>query len=326
MSQLRSTINLGFLESGLSFDRRGFMADFTSRDLSVQTDKLIAFEGFATVISERTGHQFHARIWRGAFARALFWYADPRKPPPIKPSVVRAPSGSWAAWDGSMCGLAPAYKHNDSGFVRPAEDGNLINPQFVPRNFTMSAKGPIKPLSMELEGFLFAATRADHRRLLNRQTLATLRGVVDLWPWPDTEPSNEPPMEKLDLLYYIDPQKRYTGSSGTCPSCKNELELDDQSWIAHVEQCTTPDGSGQTTSDPRPGNLCGVAYLDDPDNHRDTLFDIECLVLWGTTVGCTIWRNEPPKTDVRGSYGMRVIHPDQSNALAMQYAWAHGED
>ncbi|KAK5750988.1 hypothetical protein LTS12_018978 [Elasticomyces elasticus] len=87
--------------------------DYTSRHLTVADDKLPAFSAIAHEFGRITGDRYLAGHWESMLATDLLWYADRPDPfyrlchrlhePAFAPSLVcRAPSWSWAAYDGKV--------------------------------------------------------------------------------------------------------------------------------------------------------------------------------------------------------------------------------
>ncbi|KAF2249194.1 hypothetical protein BU26DRAFT_519345 [Trematosphaeria pertusa] len=69
-------------------------------DLTKETDKLIALTGIASKIHTRTGQNWCAGIWKDFVCQGLLWLPTNDELSP--PSVARAPSWSWASWDGAI--------------------------------------------------------------------------------------------------------------------------------------------------------------------------------------------------------------------------------
>jgi hypothetical protein len=79
------------------------LADYTSRSLTFQQDKLVAIAGVAHIIGEAMREDYYAGFWFNNLPQALLWspYEEETFPnPPHKatlPTVYRAPSWSWAS-------------------------------------------------------------------------------------------------------------------------------------------------------------------------------------------------------------------------------------
>ena len=69
-------IGQGIKPTRITLNFGEFVREYTARKLTDGTDKLIAFEGFASVVSKRTRQNIHAGIWAGELAKSLFWFAD----------------------------------------------------------------------------------------------------------------------------------------------------------------------------------------------------------------------------------------------------------
>jgi len=69
-------------------------------DLTKDTDKLVAISGMAQKIFTRSGRAWCAGIWQDHLCASLLWL--PTRAGLIPPSRPRAPSWSWASWDGPI--------------------------------------------------------------------------------------------------------------------------------------------------------------------------------------------------------------------------------
>ena len=83
------------------------------RRLSFATDKLPAMAGIASTIQELTGGVYLAGIWKEDFMNGLLWqtWKDPRR---VK---HRAPSWSWARWDGYVTFVMSQYETSDDDLL-----------------------------------------------------------------------------------------------------------------------------------------------------------------------------------------------------------------
>jgi hypothetical protein len=70
---------------------------YTNCDLTKEEDKLFAIAGVARKIQSRKTSTWCAGLWNDGISSALLWVSGQRLSAPTKP---RAPSWSWAAWDG----------------------------------------------------------------------------------------------------------------------------------------------------------------------------------------------------------------------------------
>ncbi|KAJ3533791.1 hypothetical protein NM208_g7826 [Fusarium decemcellulare] len=71
------------------------------RDLTVPEDKLPAISGVASVFGSRRQDAYLAGLWEGDIQIGLLWHSENRKGLK-RPSKFRAPSWSWAAYDGPI--------------------------------------------------------------------------------------------------------------------------------------------------------------------------------------------------------------------------------
>jgi Heterokaryon incompatibility protein (HET) len=76
------------------------VADYTSRKLSVPSDRLLAISGIAKVYGDQTKDQYLAGLWLSDLPFSLLWeISSPLQP---RPPEYRAPSWSWASVDGHI--------------------------------------------------------------------------------------------------------------------------------------------------------------------------------------------------------------------------------
>jgi hypothetical protein len=85
---------------------RGVISSYTShRELTNPRDKFPALSGIASLFQEKTEDQYLAGLWKRDLGHGLLWRLGDRSGPGnIKWEVFRdrAPSWSWARWDGSV--------------------------------------------------------------------------------------------------------------------------------------------------------------------------------------------------------------------------------
>ena len=75
---------------------------YSTRKMTMATDKLPALSGLASLVANQTGDQYLAGLWRRDLVCGLLWYANRSDMPRlVRPSMWRAPSWSWAALDGA---------------------------------------------------------------------------------------------------------------------------------------------------------------------------------------------------------------------------------
>jgi hypothetical protein len=72
---------------------------YTMRKMTMQRDKLPALSGLARAFAGALDDIYVAGIWRGDLVGGMLWGIDSDAE---KPAIWRAPSWSWAAWQGSV--------------------------------------------------------------------------------------------------------------------------------------------------------------------------------------------------------------------------------
>ena len=81
------------------------MEDYTQRDLTFSSDKLIALSGIASGVGNFIKDYYYAGLWRKSLPQSLLWspYDEEDLPSPgyvaCKSPQYRAPSWSWASID-----------------------------------------------------------------------------------------------------------------------------------------------------------------------------------------------------------------------------------
>jgi hypothetical protein len=82
---------------------------YTRLQLTYETDKFPAISGLAKEFERQTGDEYVAGIWKGDFHRGLLWRPAGIDYGPLRDKFVRrrpqqwrAPSWSWASWDGPI--------------------------------------------------------------------------------------------------------------------------------------------------------------------------------------------------------------------------------
>lgn len=132
--------------------------EYTKCDLTVESDKLVAFSGVAQLFQEFTGDEYVAGLWRSRLAEHLDWRVH--VPVSRSASEYRAPSWSWASTSGSVYpeGLSAGTKIHVT----------IIDVQI--QSSQLDSTGPVTTGYVILKGFLVQArcstTRADGRYVL----------------------------------------------------------------------------------------------------------------------------------------------------------------
>lgn len=76
--------------------------DFTSRQISMEKDRLPALAGLAERFQAQTGYVYLAGLWLEALPRSLIWTRRYHYIPMRRPLAYRAPTWSWAALEGEV--------------------------------------------------------------------------------------------------------------------------------------------------------------------------------------------------------------------------------
>lgn len=188
------------------FDLNELVQNYTSRILSNPNDKLIALEGLASAIAQRSGQRFFAGIFSNHVAKGLFWSSADGEM--TKPPIHRAPSWSWAAWAGRMRLCAAHWNDETRSSDRDSEGGrnylshipemqggrlaDLLHADFERYNHTVSDVRGARPYSISLKGLTFQTTRSSGTASVLPLTSAQLNEDIQLWPkgfhsWPQKQ-------------------------------------------------------------------------------------------------------------------------------------------
>jgi hypothetical protein len=94
------------------------LADYTNRNLTFPSDKLVAISGIANVVGNFLRDEYFAGLWRKSLPQSLLWspYDEENLPHPgyiaTRSSQYRAPSWSWASADSRissfLCRVVPS--------------------------------------------------------------------------------------------------------------------------------------------------------------------------------------------------------------------------
>jgi hypothetical protein len=78
-----------------------FILGYTRANATKSSDRIIALQGIASRIQRATGQQYVAGMWLNeTLPASLLWSAA--SPSPVRPTVYRAPTWSWASIDGAI--------------------------------------------------------------------------------------------------------------------------------------------------------------------------------------------------------------------------------
>jgi hypothetical protein len=99
----------------------GYIATtYTKRELSFESDKLVAISGIAEQMQKGLGDQYLAGLWRNHLADQLLWtaeYGRERTRKSTRPHEYRAPTWSWASIDGEIGRLGHIRYSDDRGIM-----------------------------------------------------------------------------------------------------------------------------------------------------------------------------------------------------------------
>ena len=89
-----------------AYDWHNIVRDYSSRNLTYEDDKLPAISGLAKAVSQRSGDEYIAGLWKSLVLENLLWVHEHvvmgNKTQRSRPRHFRAPSWSWASIDGNV--------------------------------------------------------------------------------------------------------------------------------------------------------------------------------------------------------------------------------
>lgn len=168
----------------------GKVEDYTSRFLTRESDKLVAFSGYAQHFQREVlgGGTYLAGLWKEHFPGCLLWRVrrDERKPgerhpfeafEPRRPIKYRAPTWSWASLDGEVTYASQRVVNQGGTPTQPSpsrvtlltnEIGIENSFSHVPYGASMTLRGPVT--QCEFDDFLEDSGSVDEckRRLYNK--------------------------------------------------------------------------------------------------------------------------------------------------------------
>jgi hypothetical protein len=103
----------GTSDGNFVWDWYDFIENYTTRNLTNADDKLPAISGLASVMKSRIGDKYIAGLWHSHFTIGLLWHR--KKEWLTQPVRYRAPSWSWAAYDGYI--VMPAEADIESSMI-----------------------------------------------------------------------------------------------------------------------------------------------------------------------------------------------------------------
>ena len=284
-----------------SLDQAKLVRAYSISNLSRDSDKLSAFGGLGEAIAKRVGGQYNSGIWTATLARGLFWYPLKTVDRVCKP--WRAPSWSWASWDGQIIGFAENEQQINGTDDTDATDtelwmqggwnGLLKRENFEAGNKLMERELYAKGLSDDQKprGVKSVSLRATVMFIDVDQNIKPCRNYKKLWrqmtgllrTW---QPGYSPwPQDECHLLFMEDQCKGNTSmrlpkTSYKCPTCSDVQESHNESAILfHAERCKGK-GSELSEQDGQHDKLIGVARFDTPSQPPKSY---RAIILWNNS-------------------------------------------
>ena len=189
------------------------LADFTSRSLTYDEDRLPAIAGIAKRFGEAADDDYHAGLWRRDMLLGILWHAISINPAETTKSV-RAPSWSWASVN---CGVSYAHLLSAGADARRIPFSPLVDMLDVsdPPTCEDHPFGVASKASLRMSGILLKLVEdddedsglalAEHGTLTENGT--RLLGDIedDTWDVWDLEPSTQRSLICLPVCVRHDP-------------------------------------------------------------------------------------------------------------------------
>ena len=117
------------------------VTQYTRRALTIQSDRLPAISGIASMFSSATGYNYFAGIWKEDIQGLLWFNVDPQGHRP----AYYAPSWSWASSIGAI-----SYRFETERAITSPEDAKIIDVSIV--NSSADAFGQVKGGYVKIRG------------------------------------------------------------------------------------------------------------------------------------------------------------------------------
>jgi hypothetical protein len=101
------------------WDWYAMIDNYTTRNLTNPDDKLPALSGIASVMISRTGDRYVAGLWESNLNIGMLWKRASSAPWLRPPPRYRAPSWSWAAYDGAVLMAMDSFLNSSSNPFKP---------------------------------------------------------------------------------------------------------------------------------------------------------------------------------------------------------------
>jgi hypothetical protein len=144
------------------------VSNYTSRDITYANDKLPAISGLASVFASHRQDEYLAGLWARDLPIGLLWCAELGRSL-RRPDRYRAPSWSWAAWDGRI-----STNYSWDGTVK------IENPVAVVRQEGVDPYGKVTAGSLRLRGHLVQSIQLGQKLARGGSSFAWTDANVEL--------------------------------------------------------------------------------------------------------------------------------------------------
>jgi len=120
----------GSYDIELMYDWISRICDYTERDVTLPTDRILAIASVAEKVGKLTNATYLAGLWAGSLPWMLMWSMKDRDTRPPRPTVYQGPSWSWTAVSGQIHCYYPLRLREEAGKVRCEIVGYDLDPEY----------------------------------------------------------------------------------------------------------------------------------------------------------------------------------------------------
>lgn len=180
------------------WDWYSMIDNYTTRNLTNPDDKLPALSGIASVMAFRTGEKYVAGLWESHINIGMLWKRASTAPWLEAASGYRAPSWSWAAYDGAILTASDSYQNSSYNPFQPLLEAIQLE---------------IKPLGLDPNGRLsFGAVTVTSRL---KQVRARVDPSSELYQeYPENGAGHDHIWDGEESVGWVNYDEEYKPSSG----------------------------------------------------------------------------------------------------------------
>jgi len=111
------------ISASLRYDWASCVAEYKTRDLTIQSDKILAISGIAKLYANALGDRYLAGLWESSLPDALLWYVQAVEKRLPRPRKYQGPSWSWVSVNGKI----NAWSHSILDGVDAVTELQIVN-------------------------------------------------------------------------------------------------------------------------------------------------------------------------------------------------------